>query len=292
MPLRIPFAVCRLKGSKCEFFKGQVSYLGHIVSEEGIQTDPEKIEVVRSWPVPTTVKEVRQFLGFTGYYRRFIKGYASIAHPLNDLLVGNSESNPKNGKSAKKKRKKGFEWGMEQQEAFDTLIEKLTSPPVLAYADYQYPFQVHTDASSTGLGAVLYQRQDGKERVVAYASRSLKPAEKNYPAHKLEFLALKWAITEKFHDYLYGSKFEVLTDNNPLTYILTSAKLDATGQRWVAALSAYNFTLTYRCGTQNGDADGLSRIPVTEEECSFPEILRAITGNYSFYRRNSFGNRS
>ena len=267
----------KLKGSKCEFFKGQVSYLGHIVSEEGIQTDPEKIEVVRSWPVPTTVKEVRQFLGFTGYYKRFIKGYASIARPLNDLLIGNSESNPKNGKSATSKRK-GFEWGMEQQEAFDTLIEKLTSPPVLAYADYQYPFQVHTDASSTGLGAVLYQRQDGKERVVAYASRSLKPAEKNYPAHKLEFLALKWAITEKFHDYLYGSKFEVLTDNNPLTYILTSAKLDATGQRWVAALSAYNFTLTYRCGTQNAHADGLSRIPVTEEECSFPEILRAITG--------------
>ena len=109
-------------------------------------------------------------------------------------------------------------------------------------------------------------------------SRSLKPAEKNYPAHKLEFLALKWAIAEKFHDYLYGSKFEVLTDNNPLTYILTSAKLDATGQRWVAVLSAYNFTLTYRRGTRNADADVLSRITVTEKACSFPDIFRAITG--------------
>ena len=269
----------KLKGSKCEFFKGQVSYLGHIVSEQGIQTDPEKIEVVKTWPVPTTVKEVRQFLGFTGYYRRFIQGYASIARPLNDLLVGNCE-NTKSGKSKSSKKKgKGFEWGTTQQEAFDSLIDKLTSPPVLAYADYRYSFQVHTDASTSGLGAVLYQHQDGKDRVVAYASRSLKPAEKNYPAHKLEFLALKWAITEKFHDYLYGSKFEVLTDNNPLTYILTTAKLDATGQRWVAALSTYNFSLTYRSGSQNADADGLSRLPATcEKECSFPEILRAMTG--------------
>ena len=103
---------------------------------------------------------------------------------------------------------------------------------MLAYANCRLPFSVNTDASLSGLGAVLYQKQDGKDRVVAYASRSLKPSEKNYPAHKLEFLALKWAISEKFRDYLYGSKFEVLTDNNPLTYVLTTAKLDATGQRW------------------------------------------------------------
>ena len=125
---------------------------------------------------------------------------------------------------------------------------------------------------------------------MAYASRSLKPAEKHYGAHKLEFLALKWATTEKFHDYLYGSKFEVLTDNSPLTYILISSKLVDTGQKWVAALSAYNFTLTYRRGSQNADADSLSRIPNTcDEECSFPETLRAIS---SLYRRNSLGNLS
>ena len=108
---------------------------------------------------------------------------------------------------------------------------------------------------------MLYQHQGGNDHVVAYASRSLKPAEKNYPAHKLEFLALKWAVTEKFHDYLYGTKFEAVTDNNPLTYILTSTKLDATGQRWVAALSSYKFDLTYRRGMQNADADGMSRLP-------------------------------
>ena len=107
------------------------------------------------------------------------------------------------------------------------------------------------DASLNGLGAVLYQTQKGFDRVIVYASPSLKPSEKNYTAYKLEFLALKWSVTEKFHDYLYGSLFEVITDNNPLTYILTTAKLGATGQRWVASLSDYNFTIKYRSGKKN-----------------------------------------
>ena len=115
--------------------------------------------------------------------------------------------------------------------------------------------------------------------MIAYASRSLKPAEKNYPAHKLEFLALKWAVSEKFHDYLYGTKFEAITDNNPLTYILTTAKLDATGQRWIAALSNYNFDIKYRSGKKNADADGLSRMKEEEKEQNviFPEVLRATS---------------
>ena len=124
------------------------------------------------------------------------------------------------------------------------IIDRLTSPPVLGYADYQLPFTLHTDASGTCLGAALCQTQEGVNRVIAYASRSLKPAEKNYPAHKLEFLALKWAVSEKFHDYLYGTKFEAITDNNPLTYILTTAKLDATGQRWIAACQTTILTLS------------------------------------------------
>lgn len=120
---------------------------------------------------------------------------------------------------------------------------------------------MHTDASTTGLGAALYQEQEGKLRVVAYASRGLSTSEARYPAQKLEFLALKWSVTEKFHDYLYGSSFVVVTDNNPLTYILTSAKLDAASHRWLAALSNYNFKLHYRAGSQNRDADALSRRP-------------------------------
>lgn len=118
---------------------------------------------------------------------------------------------------------------------------------------------LHTDASGEGLGAALYQQQGGKLRVIAYASRGLSKSEKNYPTHKLEYLALKWAVCDKFNDYLYGSEFVVLTDNNPLTYVLTSAKLDAAGHRWLVALSTYNFSIKYRAGLANKDADGLSR---------------------------------
>ena len=144
-------------------------------------------------------------------------------------------------------------------------MQKLVEAPTLAYADFSKPFELHTDASGRGLGSVLYQKQDGKLRVIAYASRGLKPSEVNYPAHKLEFLALKWAVTEKFTDYLYGNKFIVKTDNNPLTYVLTSAKLDAAGHRWLANLSMYDFSIEYRAGSQNIDADILSRRPRRDE---------------------------
>ena len=160
------------------------------------------------------------------------------------------------------------------------------STPILAYPNYQLPFILHTDSSTDGLGAVLYQKQDGKQRVIAYASRSVSKAESNYPAHKLEFLALKWAVCEKFHEYLYGSKpFEVYTDNNPLTYVLTSAKLDACGQRWVAKLANYNFSIKYRCGVSNTEADALSRIKWpealsemmnTDNGCMDTHVINAI----------------
>ena len=117
-----------------------------------------------------------------------------------------------------------------------------TRTPILAYANYRKPFQLQTDASDLELGAVLYQIDDcGHQRVIAFASHSLSNTERNYPAHKLEFLALKLAVMDRFHEYLYGSQFDVYTDNNPLTYILTSAKLDVTGQRWVASLANYDF---------------------------------------------------
>ena len=260
----------KLKPSKCELFMDSVTYLGHVVSKQGIHTDPEKVSAIKSWPVPKNVKEMRQFLSFAGYYRRFIRNYASIVEPLNALLKGHCTQKSKS-KSKSKKRPTVWNWSDTEQKAFDTIIEKLTSAPVLAYADYSLPFVLHTDSSGAGLGAVLYQNQEGQDRVIAYASRGLKPSEKKYPAHKLEFLALKWAVTEKFHDYLCGSTFTVVTDNNPLTYVLTSAKLDATGHRWVAALANYNFTLSYRPGKLNADADGLSRRPLV-----FPDDIKAI----------------
>ena len=236
----------KLKPSKCKFFKSCVNYLGHVVSEGGIECDPKKIEADKNWPVPVTVTDVRSFLGFTNHNRRFIQGYAKIAHSLNKLISGDN---------ANYKRKK-VEWTRECQVAFDELKNRCTQTPILAYANYKKPFIVHTDASELGLGVVLYQRDDAHiKRVIAYASRTLTVSERKYPAHKLEFLALKWSIMDQFHEYLYGGSFEVYTDNNPLTYILTTAKLDAMGQRWIAKLANYDFQLFYKAGKNNVEAD-------------------------------------
>ena len=160
--------------------------------------------------------------------------------------------------------------------AFEKLKDACTSTPILGFADYTKPFVLNTDASIDGLGAVLQQEQDGRTRVIAFASRSLSKSEKNYPIHKLEFLALKWAITEKFHDYLYGNEFTVFTDNNPLTYILTTAKLDATGQRWVALLANYPFAIKYCAGTSNRVADALSLIITVIQYSTIPNIQTLI----------------
>ena len=160
------------------------------------------------------------------------------------------------------KKKTLVEWNEECQEAFNRLKQLCNQTPILAYANYKKPFKLHTDASENGLGAVLYQKQDdGMDCVIAYASRTLSKSEKNYDAHKLEFLALKWSVTERFHEYLYGGEFDVYMDNNLLTYILTTAKLDATRQRWVASLANYNFKIFYRSGKLNVEADALLRIP-------------------------------
>ena len=263
----------KLKASKCEFCKTSLQYLGHIVSDKGVQTDPDKISALKDWPAPSNIKEFRSFLGFAGFYRRFVCNYSQIIKPLNSLLVGHP-TNKKKGK--KQKSATPWSWGPEQQTAIDTIIEKLTTPPVLAYADYSKPFVINIDASGDGLGAVLYQEQDGSERVIAYASRGLRASESNYPAHKLEFLALKWAVCDRFHDYLYGNKFTVRTDNYPLTYVLSSAKLDATGHRWLAALSNNNFSLIYRSGRKNLDADALSCLPSDNKETLFIEVIKAI----------------
>ena len=240
----------KLQPMKCDLFKQQINYLGHIVSKEGVSTDPEKITAVTEWLQPTTVTEVRSFLGFVSYYGRFIPCFSKVAKPLNKLLQ-NLEGTPS------QKKKKKFYWGPEQQEAFETLQKLCTESLILACANFKAPFVLHTDASRDGLGAVLYQVQDGQKRVIAYASRSLSKSERNYTVHKLEFLA---SITDKFHEYLYGSEFQVFTDINPLTYVLTTAKLDATGHRWIDALSNYTLSITYNPGKGHVDTDALSHI--------------------------------
>lgn len=257
----------KLSPEKCKFFQTSVRYLGHVVSEDGVSTDPSKIEVVKAWPRPQNLKELKSFLGFAGYYRRFVQDFSKIVRPLNDLTIGypsvrrKSKCKVVNKSCFNPKDPIGDRWTAECQQAFEAIVDKLTTAPVLGYADPKLPYLLHTDASTTGLGAALYQEQGGQLRVIAYASRGLTRSEARYPAHKLEFLALKWAVTVKFSDYLYGSEFTVVTDSNPLTYVLTSAKLDATSYRWLSSLSTFNFKIQYRAGAQNRDADGLSRRP-------------------------------
>jgi hypothetical protein len=162
----------------------------------------------------------------------------------------------KGNKSKVENSRIAWTWGEAQENAFTTLKSCLITPPILGYPNFTQPFELHTDASGRGLGAILYQEQEGHKRVIAYASCG-----QHYPAHRLEFLALKWAVTDKFSDYLMTLKFIVYTDNNPLTYVLSSAKVDATTQRWIAALSSHDFEIEYRPGVNNADADALSRLP-------------------------------
>lgn len=249
----------KLKMRKCKFFQSSVKYLGHIVSKDGISTDNDKIKCIENWKVPETVKELKSFLGFAGYYRRFIRSFSQIAQPLLEL----SKNNGKHPKT-----KFGDKWNSECQNSFEKLKTVLSTAPLLGYADFTIPFIVETDASAHGLGAVLSQNQNGRIVVIAYASRTLRPNErsaKNMSSLKLELLALKWSVTEKFRDYLLGNKFVVLTDNNPLKY-LSTAKLGAYEQKWAAQLADFDFEIKYRPGKENVNADALSRLNVDSKD--------------------------
>ncbi|RXN22039.1 Transposon Ty3-I Gag-Pol poly [Labeo rohita] len=254
----------KAKLEKCAFFKQQVKYLGHVVSSQGVATDPSKVEVVAKWGRPVNVTELRSFLGFASYYRRFVEGFAKLAAPLHKLVAEFV------GSRHKKSAGPSFAsaWTEHCQNSFDTLKEKLTTSPILAYADFSLPFILEVDASHRGLGAVLSQEQEGKVRPIAFASRSLRPTERNpvnYSSMKLEFLALKWAMTEKFREYLLGHRCVVFTDNNPLSH-LESAKLGATEQRWAAQLAVFDFEIRYRPGKSNSNADALSRQPPADSD--------------------------
>ena len=232
----------KLKPSKCNFFRTEINYLGHNVSAKGMEPGIDGIKAIAEMAPPKIYTGICQFLGA-------IKGYANIAKPLNDLLSG-----------VNSKLKSCFVWLLPAAVvAFQELKLKCIIVPVLAFADFHKPFLLETDASGDSLGAVLSQKQeDGRYHPVAYTSQGLKGGELRYHSSKLEFLALKWVITEQFWEYLQYQPFRVKTNNNPLPYVMSTPNLDAVGHHWVASLAGFNFTIEYLQGAYNKVADVLS----------------------------------
>ncbi|GJZ17592.1 putative reverse transcriptase domain-containing protein [Tanacetum coccineum] len=241
--LRIVLEILRQKKlyakfSKCEFWLQQVAFLGHIVSADGIIMDPSKVEAITKWPRPTTVTEVRSFLGLAGYYRRFVEGFSRLALPLTQLM----------------RKGEKFVWTDERQESFEELKRRLVSAPILTLPSGSGGFQIYSDASKKGLGCVLMQH--GK--VIAYASRQLKPYEVNYPTHDLELAAVVFALKIWRH-YLYGEACDIFTDHKSLKYIFTQRELNMRQRRWLELLKDYDTNIQYHPGKANVVADALSR---------------------------------
>ena len=259
----------KLKPRKCRVFKREVTCLGRIVSSEGHRPDPSHIQAVLELKNthPSTVGEVRKLLGLLGYHRQYIPNFSTIAKCLFELLRSPKTSSDRGKETVSSCTK--IKWEDKHRHALNSLIDSLTSPRVLTYPDWTKPFVLFTDASKDGLGAALYQEHDKELRPVGFASRTLTAAEQNYHLHsgKLEFLALKWSVCDHFRDYLYyAPHFTVYTDNNPLTYVQTTAKLNATGYRWIAEMTDFDFDIKYHPGARNTVADTLSRMPMAVQQ--------------------------
>lgn len=241
---RLKQANLKLKPAKCCLFRRQVVYLGHIVSEHGVATDPNKVNKVQAWPTPTSVQEVRRFIGLASYYRRFVKDFASIAEPLHNLTKKNAH----------------FQWHAEHQAAFNTLKHHLITAPVLGYPLDHGEMILDTDASDTGIGAVLSQMQGGTERVLAYGSRKLAKAEQNYCTTRRELLAIV-DFTSHFRQYLLGRPFRVRTDHSSLRWLTRMKEPEGQLARWLEKLAEYEFEIIHRPGRLHTNADSLSRRP-------------------------------
>jgi len=264
--LRLVFEVMRLhklfaKGSKCAFAVSKVEYLGHFISAREIETDPAKIQAVKEWPTPTTVKQVRGFLGLAGYYRRFVRNFGVIAGPLHALT-----------------KTDGFCWSPEAQSAFDTLKAVLCNAPVLALPVFDKQFMVETDACGQGIGAVLMQ----EGHPLAYISRQLKGKQLHLSIYEKELLAVIFAV-RKWRHYLLPSHFIIKTDQRSLKYLLEQRLNTPVQQQWLPKLLEFDYEIQYRQGKENLVADALSRVEESEVlhmalsivECDFLKEIQA-----------------
>lgn len=222
-----------VKRKKCEFGSRKLEYLGHIISGEGVKVDQNKIRAMMDWPAPTTITELRGFLGLTGYYRKFVQSYGVIPRPLTNLL--------KKGK---------FEWTADADTAFSVLKQAITTTPTLALPDFTVPFIIQTDASGEGIGAVLTQNG----RPIAFMSRSLGVAKKNWSTYAREMLAIR-----TWRPYLLGRRFTIQTDQRSLRFLLEQRILTPEQQKWMGKLDGYDYEITYKPGVTNKVADALSR---------------------------------
>lgn len=241
----------KLQPEKCEFLRKEVSYLGHQITEAGVKPDPTKVGAIERFSTPTSTKQVKTFCGMISYYRRFIPNCSKIASPLYQLLK----------KDAK------FEWTEAQEHAFQYLKSRLMSQPILQYPDYSKEFILTTDASNDGLGAVLSQGTVGVDLPIAYASRKLNKAEMHYTTSEKELLAIVWA-TKYFRPYLYGRRFTIVTDHQPLTWVMSVKDPGSRLLRWRIHLSEYDYNIVYKKGSLNTNADALSRIGSIIQESS------------------------
>ena len=236
----------KIQTDKCNFLRKECIFLGHKISEDGIFPDERKLEAVKNYPTPKTQKDIKSFLGLMGYYRKFIKDFAKIASPLNRLL----------------KKDELFVWTQEQENSFRKLIKCLLSADILIYPDFEKEFILTTDASNVGIGAVLSQITEKGDSPIAFASRALNKAEKNYSTIEKELLGIIWG-TKQFRQFLFGKKFKVVTDHKPLVYLKNITDPGSRLVHWQEHLEGLEFEVIYKKGILNGNADALSRMFLT-----------------------------